>query len=69
MSLFVTASTPQDPPKKKRTKTKQQTPVHVVDTVSVDIAERNVVDSLAMEQRKQIKELKELVEKQKKTIK
>jgi hypothetical protein len=67
MSLFVTASTPQDPPKKKQKETKEK--VNIIDTTSVSISERPVIDSLAMEQRKQTKEIKELVEKQKKTVK
>ena len=64
MSLFVIVSA-QEPPKKKRKEGKKIEPAVVVDTTTVSISERAVIDSVAMEQRKQIQDLKEQIEIQK----
>ena len=55
----------QDPPKKTKKEKKQQAPAVVIDTTTVSTSERAVVDSVAMEQRKVLKELNERIEKQK----
>ena len=66
MNIFVTVTKAQDPPKKKQKETEQQQiPYKVMDTVTVTIVTRPVVDSISMVQKMQIKELKEQVELQK----
>jgi hypothetical protein len=57
----------QDPPKKKiRKEVKRNTVRIVIDTVTTDKAERLPLDTIAMEQRKTMNELKEQIDVQKK---
>ena len=56
----------QEPTKKKRKETKKVVPTTVIDTISVNVAERMPVDTIAMEQRIMLKELDERIEIQKK---
>jgi len=64
--MIISLLLAQDPePKKKQKETKEIVPAVFIDTLTVTRSERAVKDSIAMEQRKMLKELDERIEKTK----
>ena len=65
--MIISLLVAQEPePKKTKKEKKQQAPAVVVDTTTVSTSERAVIDSVAMQQRKVLKELDERIKEQEK---
>lgn len=68
--MIISLLVAQEPePKKTKKQKKSPEPVAIIDTTTLSKSERAVLDSIALQQRKVLKELDERIEKQKEQIK